>query len=545
MNINSAGNRLALVLALTAAGSVQAATIGNPSAPQKGTFSLNLGGEPTTINPITSTDLYAQNVQSFLLDSLAGRNDDTYAWEPALATSWEISKDGKIFTFKLRQGVKWHDGKPFTAEDVKFSFDVIFDPKFDTAHMRPYYEGIEKVEIVDPQTVRFYAKEKYFRNFDSAAGITVVPKHIYGDPSRKENLNQTLVGTGPYVLEKYEKGKRIVLKRNADYWGNTVEDLKGQYNAERIVLRFVKEKNVSLEMLKKGDIDYESFDPEVYTQKTTGTEWGTKVIKVKTENLSPKSYGYIGWNLRNDLFADKNVRIALAHLMNRDLMIEKFRFGMSLPATGPWYQQSDYASPKVKPIPFDTKKALELLTKAGWKDEDKNGILEKTINGKKTEFTFTLITANADNMKYWTMYKEDASKVGVNMEIKLVEWNSFLKLVDEGKFDAVAMGWGGGAVDLDPKQIWHSSSAVQGGSNFVYYKNAKVDKLIDEARQIMDKKARIPKMQEIYEIIAGDAPYLFLFNDKNILYGHTNRMKKLKDSYKYAVGTNYWWVEEK
>ena len=519
----------------------QSTPLGNPAAPKTGTFTINLGGEPTTINPITSTDVYAQNVHSYVLDSLLSRNEDSYAWEPALASEWNISKDGKEFTFKLRPGATFHDGKPVSVDDVKFSFDVIFDPKFQTAHLRPYYEGIAKVEIVDPQTVKFTAKEKYFRNFDSAAGLTVIPKHIYGDPNTKQNLNHTLIGSGPYLIDKYELGKRIVLKRNPNFWGNTDPNFKGQYNFERIVLRFVKENTIALEMLKKGDLDYEGFDPETYTQKAVGPEWGKKVFKVMAQNKSPKGYGFVAWNLENELFKDKRVRIALAHLLNRALIIEKFRFGMSLLATGPWYQQSEYASPNVEPFEFDPKKALDLLRRAGWSDADKNGVLEKGEAAAKGEFRFTLLTANADTMKYWTLYKEDAKKAGVDIEIKLVEWNSFVKLMDEKKFDAVTLGWGGGAVDLDPKQIWHSSSAVAGGSNFISFKNAEVDKLIDKARTLMTKEERIPVMRKAYELIAAEAPYLFLFNDKNVLYSHAAKIQKVKDTFNFAVGTNYWW----
>jgi peptide/nickel transport system substrate-binding protein/microcin C transport system substrate-binding protein len=130
------------------------------------------------------------------------------------------------------------------------------------------------------------------------------------------------------------------------------------------------------------------------------------------------------------------------------------------------------------------------------------------------------------------------------MEIKTLEWNAFIKLLDEGNFDAVALAWSGAAVDHDPKQIWHSSSATKGGSNFVGYSNPKVDKMIDEAREEMDKKKRIQLMREIYKMIAEDAPYAFLFNEQYALYGHTSRMKMPKPTFNYTVGTSYWWVTE-
>lgn len=530
----------ALVIGLSQ-GMAQAKPAGNSSAPQKGTFAINLQLEPETLNPITSSDAYGQEVHAYLMDSLMARNPDTYEFEPMLAEKVETSKDSKTFTFTLRKGAKFSDGKPVTAEDVKFSFDVIFDSTYNAAHLRPYFENIEKCEIVSPDVVRFTTKTKYFNNFAVVAGLTILPKHVYGNAAEGKKLNKTVIGSGPYKIERYEKGQYLLLTKNKDWWGTSVPALKGMYNFEKIRMRFLKDSNISIEALKKGDIDYAALSPEEYTKKTEGSEWGKTVKKVKTENVAPKSYGYVGWNLRREIFQDKNVRKALQMLMNRDEMNQKFRFGMSLPATGPWYQQSEYADPSVKAIGYDPKKALELLKNAGWTDTDKDGVLDKVIGGKKTNFSFALIYGNKDTEKYWVLYQGDMKKVGIDMRLQMIEWNAMMKAVDESNFDAIAMGWGAGSVDNDPKQIWHSSSAVKGGSNFVGYKSPEVDKMIDEARAEMDKKKRIPLLRKVYAKIADDAPYAFLFNDKFVLYAHSTKVAMPKPTFKYDIGTNYWW----
>jgi len=223
-------------------------------------------------------------------------------------------------------------------------------------------------------------------------------------------------------------------------------------------------------------------------------------------------------------------------------MNKKFRYGFSDLATGPIYVRSEYAPKGLKALGFDPKKAQQLLASAGWADSDKNGTIDKTVNGKKVDFKFTLIHSNKDNEKYYTMYKEDLKKAGIDMEIKLLEWNSFLKLVDEGNFDAVTLAWGGGSVDPDPKQVWHSSSAVVGGSNFINYKNPKVDKMIDEARLEPDRKKRVKLLQEVYRTIAEDAPYAFMFNDKFSFYANQSRIGKPADTFKYDIGSDYWWL---
>lgn len=312
-----------------------AQTLGNPQAPQGGSFYINLGSEPKTLNPVTSTDAYASRVQAYVLDSLMSRDENTYEWQPELAEKAEISDDGQTFTFTIRKGATFHDGKPVTAEDVKFSFDVIFIDEFRAFHARPYFENIEGATILDPHTVQFKAKNLYFGNFNAVAGLQVIPKHVYGNVEKAKKLNKKIIGSGPYLLDKYDKGKRIVLKRNAKWWGNKADSFKGKYNFKRIIMRFVKEENVSIAMLEKGELDFDALTPEAYVKKTQGEVWKTKLKKLKVQNQQPKSTGFVAWNLYKPLFQSRAVRTALTHLMNRELMNQKFRFGMSLLATGP------------------------------------------------------------------------------------------------------------------------------------------------------------------------------------------------------------------
>lgn len=506
-----------------------------------GSFSLRIGADPTNLHPIMATDTYSQNIHRYVFDSLMTTNEDTYELEPSLAEKMEISKDGLEFTFTLRDGAQFHDGTPVTVEDVKFSFDAIFISDFKAAHLIPYYENIAGAEILDTKRIKFKAKKKYFQNDRVLAELSIIPKKAYGNPKKK--MNKTIMGSGPYKFATWDRGKRIVLKRNANWWGWNVPTFKGQYNFDQIIFRIVKEDSVAFEMLKKGDLDFLELTAEQYVLKAVGPEWGKKILKIKAENKSPKGYGYVAWNLRQDLFKDKNIRKGLAMLINRPLMNEKFRYNMSLLQTGPIYVTSDYADQSVKPVPFDPKQALEIFKAAGWEDKDKNGVLEKEFGGKKREFRFTLMTAAEDTMKYLTMIKEEAKKVGVDVELKLLEWNSFMKLIDEGKFDGMALGWGGGSVDPDPKQIWHSASATKGGSNFIGYSNSQVDKLIDEARETMDKKKRIEILKKVFRLVADDAPYAWLFSNKFVLYAHNSRVKKPKDTFTYAVGFNHWWIE--
>lgn len=529
----------------------------NKSAPQGGTFTINLAGEPANIHPYLSSDGYSSDVRGWMGDSMGYRDPETYEWKPRLAEKWEISKDGKTFTFFLRKGVLFHDGKEMTSDDVKFSFDAIFEPKYEAANLRPYYENIEKVEAIDKYTIKATAKNSYFKNFDVIAGLEILPKHVYSDVDKSRKMTREYIGCGPYKFEKWDKGQMIVLKRFDKWGGNGVEDFKGLNNFEKINIRFYKEETVVFERAKKGELDYiDDIRPEAFVTKATGAPWGETIFKKQVENSAPKLWSFVALNQRNDLFKDKSVRLALLHLLNRKELAKKFAFDMSEPVRGPQFNSSEYASSKVKAVEFDPKKAKDLLTKAGWKDADKNGILEKTEGGKKTEFHFSLAYSNKNVEKYWTMYREDLKKAGIDMELKYLEWNSFVKILDDnvesdGKdgfknapsFDAVALSWGGGDLFWDPKQIWHSSSATSGGSNFIAYKNPEVDKMIDEARFIMDRNKRRDILRKVYEKIAGDVPYLFLLSPKYYLYAVTKRVGQPADTFKYDLNSYSWWIK--
>lgn len=516
---------------------------GAKSGKGKDTLTYNLHSEPTTIHPFNATDGYSRALFSYACDRLMIRDIDTNDWKPALAESWEISKDKKTFTFKLREGLVWHDGKPVTPEDVKFSFDGIFSPDFNAAHMRPYYENVNSPEILDARTVRFTVKDDYFGNFDQIGDLFIVPKHYYGDQALKKEHNKKLICSGAYKIAKYEKGKRFVLEQNSDWWGRKDPEFSKYWQFKRFVLRFIKEENVEMESFKKGDLDFIGMSPAAYMTKTTGPEWGKKIHKVKTSNKTPKGYSYVAWNLKNPIFADKNVRKALAMLYNRQLAMDKFELGVSAHADGPIPVSSEYHSPNLKPVTFDPPQALKILRENGWKDTDGDGILDKVLKGRKTQLSFTILAPSEDYTKYVTIYREEAKKMGVEINIKNIEWNSLVKLIDERKFDGIQMAWGGGDVDIDLKQIWHTSS-INGGSNFISYSNPEVDKLIDLSRRTFEKEKRIPILQKASEIIASEDPYLFMFTPVSVMYGYNDRINRPKDTFNYSVGLSRWTIQQ-
>jgi len=522
----------------------------NENAPKGGVFNYRLDVEPESLHPIMAGDAYSQYVMNYGMDTLCAKDLNTWEQSPRIAEKWEISKDGLVFTFTLRKDAYFHNGELVTADDVKFSFETIREPKHQALNLLPYFEKFNKVEVLDKHIIRFTASEKYFKNLDILCGmITVLPKSIYGDINKSVKLQKEFVGAGPYVLEKYEKGQGIVLKKFDKWYGNTDSKHKSSYNFEKINFRIVKDDNVMVERFKKGDLDFATFTHTDQYLTATGKPFKAKYNDGKflgfaVKNDMPKSYGYIGMNFKDLILADKNVRYAFAHLVNRAEMNKKFFEGLNDLANGPVSVNSAQAA-KMKAIDFNPAKAKEYLTKAGWADSDKNGILDKVINGQKTELRLSFIYARKESEKQWTMIKEDCKKAGIDLELKLLEWNTFIKTIDERKMQLWAMAWGGGDVEMDPKQIWHSSSAEKGGSNYGSYSNPEVDKLIDQGRSELDAKKRTEIFKKAYTLIAEDVPYVFMFNKKYEFYLSSNKVKAPGETFKYDFGNMYWWSAQK
>ncbi|MBK8202039.1 MAG: hypothetical protein IPK68_06885 [Bdellovibrionales bacterium] len=283
--LSAFGIFLNLGQAFATSNKIQNPVLGNVKAPVGGTFYYVLQSEPEKLNPLTSTDNYSSQVSQFVIDGLMTTNVETNEMDPALAESYEEDPKGMWYVFHLRKNVKWHDGKPLTAKDVKFSFDAVADKdsKFDTAHIRPYFENIEKAEVIDEHTIKFSIKKKYFNNFKVLASggfLGIVPEHIYGDASQKNT--KILIGSGPYQLERYDKGKGILLKRNANWWGYTDPRYAGQFKWDKIQFRFIKEEMAQLARLEKGEIDLiPEITPEAYVQKTNHQPWGKRRLKRK------------------------------------------------------------------------------------------------------------------------------------------------------------------------------------------------------------------------------------------------------------------------
>jgi peptide/nickel transport system substrate-binding protein len=467
--------------------------------------------EPSTLNPITVEDANGQTISSVISEGLLQMNNYTLKLDPCLAESYETSPDQMIYTFHLRHGVKWHDGTPFTAEDVKYTYDKMQDPKVDCPFLRLYFNNIKSCEILDPYTVRFVATERYFKTLEEIGELPIVPRHILekGDPDfNKHPFGRHPVGTGPYKFVRWDAGSHIVVERNDDYWGGLI------HYPKRLVYDLIEEPYVAAQLLKKGEIDaFDRVSPIQWERELARSPAMSKLHEI----VYPfPSYSYVGYNLRNPMFADIRVRHALDLLMPRDEIISQVYLNQYADKI------SGYDSPSspnynhdVLPTPYDPARALELLNEAGWKDDHGDGILYK--DGKPFSFTLFYPGGDPTRAKMAELIQESLRRSGIDLKLSALEFAQLIERCGDWKFEATLQGW---ALDLngDPYQIWHGSQAsLKKSSNFIGYQNPVADKLMDEGRLEYDDAKRAVIYRQLHKLIHDDYPVSFLVSPRPIL----------------------------
>ncbi len=497
--------------------------------PVDGDWLVNLlEAEPPTLNPVISTDAAASGIDEYIYESLLKRNEKTLELEPVLAERWEISDDHLTYTFHLRKNVSWQDGEPFTARDIQFSFDRIRDPSVDAAHLRNYYQDIDKLEVLDDYTVRFHYRIPYFLALEFCGGIPIVPAHLFkeGENFNQHPIGRSPVGTGPYRFLHWRTGEEVVLVRNDDYWG-----VKPHLN--RVVFKIITDPTVALQVLKQGGLDTMGLNPMQWMRQTQSKRFEENYRKFKY--YQPR-YTYIGWNMRKPMFSDRRVRQAMTMLVDREMILKKILFGLGTLVTGPFYVNSPEYDKDIKPYPYDPQAALALLKSAGWEDRGGKGVLEK--DGTPFEFEFLIAAGPKFYEQLATILQENLKEVGIRMTIRKLEWAVFIQKIGEHSFDACTLGWSMGW-ESDPYQIWHSSQADK-GSNFVGFKNAEADRIIDTARQEFNQEKRNELYHRFHEILHEEQPYTFLFTVE-ALVAVAGRFRNV-NLYPMGLEPKQWWV---
>jgi len=466
----------------------------HPSHPRVNQMIMSSTGDASFLNPILAQDAASSDINSFVFNGLIRYNRNLDGFVGELAESWKL-KDGPEpeITFFLRKGIQWHDGKEFTAHDVKFTYDKIMDPKTNTVR-RSSYELVKKAEVLDPYTFRVTYKQPFSPGLESW-GLGIIPKHLLeNEEINTASFNRKPVGTGPFRFVEWVSDEKIVLEANPGYF-------EGKPDLDGIIYRIIPETALNEMEILTREADYSSIYPYEFRRMS-----GVPFLKVYTQPML--GYTYVGYNLKNPLFQDKRIRRALTHAINREEIVQYVLYGLGMVATGPFPNQLWYWNPRVKKIPYDRQKARELLAEVGWKDTNGDGILER--DGRP--FRFTLITNNGNDIRrdVAVLVQRQLREIGIDVTLEFYEWSVFLKdFIDAKHFDACILGWSL-SVDPDAYEMWHSSQ-IEKGFNFISYHNPEVDHLLEEGRKEYNHEKRKRIYWQIHELIAEDQPYTFLF----------------------------------
>lgn len=474
-----------------------------------------------TLTPYVSSDAYASEIQSYILESLLQRNPDTLQWEGHLAESWIFSDDGMELTFRLRPGLRFSDGEPLTANDFAFTFRFVMDERIAAPRSRAYFEKLYQVVAIDDRTVRFVFAEPYFNALQLAGGLSVLPEHFYSryleDPETFNQSRGILLGSGPYRMQNpltwTPDAGRVELERNPRYWGPIDPPF------ERLVWRVIQNDSARLTTFRNREIDVYGARPREFTRLQEDENLSDRAQAF--DYMSPTAgYSYIAWNQERDgqhtRFADQRVRLAMSYLTDVQRIIDEVMLGYAEPAVSPFSPRSNQHDPQHIPIQFNMEKALDLLADAGYRERNRDGVL---INAQGQPFRFDLVffQDNEDTRRMVLFLRDLYARAGIDMRPRPTEWSVMLDLLNRKDFDAITLGWTSG-VEIDIFQMFHSSQTVAGGDNFMNYRNSELDTLIEQARTEVREPERMTLWRSAEAILYEDQPYTFLMRRQTLAF---------------------------
>jgi len=479
------------LLTLSLAACSREPEIKNPNA-----ITVGSSADAKRLLPLLASDSASGDISGWIFNGLT-KYDKNIKVTGDLAESWNISPDGLRIIFNLRKGVLWHDGVEFTADDVIFTYNTMLNPKVPTPYSS-IYGPVASVEKRDKYTVKVAYKEPFAPALESW-GMGIIPKHILeGKDITTEYYNRNPIGTGPYKLKEWVTGQKIVLEAFDKYF-------EGRPRIDKYITRVIPDTATMFLELKFGGIDFMALTPPQYKLQAN-TEFFNKYF----QKFKYPAFGftYLGYNLLDPKFSDKRIRQALTHAINKRDIIDGVLLGYGTPCTGPFPPESWAYNPDAKDLEYNPEKAMKLFEDAGWK-KGRSGLLEK--DGKRFVFTVLVNQGNDARLKSAQIIKENLKKIGVEMNIKVLEWQAMLhEFIDKKRFEAIIMGWGLSR-DPDLYDIWHSSKTKEGEFNFISYKNDEVDRLLLEGRRTFDMEKRKKIYHRIHAILSEDQPYTFLY----------------------------------
>jgi len=472
---------VASVLALAAAQAPAAAQDFPP------TVAVGIDVDAGTLDPRLARDTAAYRAVNLIYDGLVELTGELQP-VPGLAESWE-NPEPTVWTFKLRSGVKFHDGEPLTAEDVVFTYETILDPAFN-AQYRTLFTPIESIEAVDDTTVKFTLSEPYAPLL-SYLDMGIVPKHLV---ERGADIGMNPVGTGPMKMKSWTRGSEIVLEANQDYWG-------GKPRVETLRFVIIANATARAQAFEAGNLDViqAPLEPQ-------------DVVRLNEDERFGRSLGagitltYFHINTKDPLLSDPRVRNAIGHLIDYDTILSEIYSGVDAKATSVLLPSFWAYTDAIRQPEFDPEAAVAKLNELGWTDTNGDGILDK--DGQK--FHLVLSTHSEDSARVQTVEYLQAvfESVGIETELRVTDWPTFsTNYVHKGEHQISLLGW---LNIVDPDRLLFAQLRTGGSSNWGGYSSPEVDRHLDLGRSLSDRTERAEAYQNAAEIIAEELPYIGL-----------------------------------
>ncbi len=442
---------------------------------------------PTNLDPRVGTDAQSQRISELIFDDLLVR-DEHLDPKPSLAVSWE-QPDPTTYTFHLRHGVRFSDGRPLTGRDVKWTFDSLLQGKVRSTKSNAY-RFVKEVTTPDDFTVVFHLSEPFstFLWNVSGAAMGIVP---YGSGTE---MSSHPVGSGPFQFVRAELDKEVVLARNEQYWGEPPRVAGVRFNV-------VPDATTRALELRKGSADLASNAIGMDTLLALQREPNLQVLRVPGTIVS-----YIAFNLRDPVLSDVRVRQALAYAIDRRPMLEYLLRGFARPADSLLPPESWAYSPGVL-YSYDPARARQLLVQAGY--TEKNGVRFHLVMKTSTEESTRLLAA---------VLQQQLRDVGIALDIRTFEFATFLSDVSRGEFQMYSLRWVGGNESPEIfEYVFDSSKFPPRGANRSFFSNQEVDSLIAQARRESSEAARKQAYAHIQQIVAEQEPYINLWYYDTIL----------------------------
>ena len=469
------------------------------AGPDPNTLVMIIDSSPTNLDPRVGLDAQSERIDNLIFDDLLSRGDDLNV-APGLAERWEVP-DPLTYIFHLQRGVKFHDGRPLTSRDVKWTFDSLLQGKIRSTKTAAY-RFVDRIDAPDDFTVIFRMKEPdaalLWNVSDGAIGI--VP---YGSGNE---MSRNPIGSGPFKFVSAETDRDVTIERNDEYWGDKAK-------LARVRFAVVVDATTQALELRKGSADV--VINAMFTPDTVITLQREPNLAI--ERAAGTRLAYLAFNVRDPILKDARVRQAIAYALDRQPMIQYLWRGEAQPARSVIPPQSWAYDGDVPPYDHDLAKANQLLDAAGY----------PAVNGVR--FHIAMKTSTDENTRLMVaVMQQQLREAGIALDIRSFEFATFFSDVTHGAFQMYGLRWIGGNEDPSIfEYAFHSAKFPPNGANRSFYSNVKLDALIDKARRAIDPNVRKPLYAEVQQILATDMPSINLWYLDNVLV-HTRRVRNLK-----------------